>query len=148
MGEIESCLLHHPAVHEAVVVAQETAAGSKRLVGYVVPRAGHEATEEIIRQWVGAQLPEAYVPSLVLALEAMPLTPNGKVDRKALPMPDLQARLTRRDEEPVTESEQILASIWAEVLGQPRVGRLDNFSSSAAIQSTRCKCWLVPINAA
>ena len=127
LGEIESCLQRHPAVHEAIVVAQETAAGSKRLIAYVVPRAGHEATEEIIRQWVGTQLPEAYVPSVVLELKAMPLTSNGKVDRKALPMPDLQARLTQSYEEPGTESERILASIWADVLGQPRVGRLDNF---------------------
>ena len=127
LGEIKSCLQRHPAVHEAIVVAQETAAGSKRLVGYVVPRADHEVTEEIIRQWVGAQLPEAYVPSVVLTLEALPLTPNGKVDRKALPVPDLQTRRSQTYEEPVTEPERILADIWAEVLGQPRVGRLDNF---------------------
>ncbi len=126
LGEIDSCLLQHPAVHEAVAVAQDTTAGSKRLVGYLVPRAGHEVTEEIIRQWVEAQLPEAYVPSIVLALDALPLTPNGKVDRQALPVPDLLMR-TQAYEEPLTESERVLAAIWAEVLGQPRVGRFDNF---------------------
>jgi aryl carrier-like protein len=63
----------------------------------------------------------------VLSLAALPLTPNGKVDRKALPMPDLEARLSQTYEEPVTEFERILAAIWAEVLGQPRVGRLENF---------------------
>jgi aryl carrier-like protein len=82
---------------------------------------------ETVQQWVGAQLPEALVPSVVLSLAALPLTPNGKVDRKALPMPDLQARMAQTYEEPVTEPECILAAIWAEVLGQPRVGRLDNF---------------------
>lgn len=81
----------------------------------------------MIRQWVGAQLPEAFVPSVVLSLAALPLTPNGKVDRKALPMPDLQAQRTQTYEEPVTESERVLAAIWEEVLGQPRVGRFDNF---------------------
>jgi amino acid adenylation domain-containing protein len=127
LGEIESCLHQHPAVQEAVVVAQEAAAGNKRLVGYVVPRTGHEVSGEAIRQWVGAQLPEALVPSVVLSLAALPLTPNGKVDRKALPLPDLQARMAQTYEEPVTEPERILADIWAEVLGQSRVGRLDNF---------------------
>jgi aryl carrier-like protein len=127
LGEIESCLLHHSAVHEAVVVAQDTAAGHKRLVGYVVPRTGHEVSDEALRHWVGARLPEAFVPSVVLALDALPLTPNGKVDRKALPKPDLHARRSQAYEEPVTEFERILATIWAEVLGQPRVGRLDNF---------------------
>jgi aryl carrier-like protein len=127
LGEIESCLHQHPAVQEAVVVAQETAAGNKRLVGYVVCKAGHEVESETIRQWVGARLPEAFVPSVVLALEALPLTPNGKVDRKALPIPDLHALRSRTYEEPVTEFERTLATIWAEVLGQPHVGRFDNF---------------------
>jgi amino acid adenylation domain-containing protein len=127
LGEIESCLLQHSTVHEAVVVDQDTAAGSKRLVGYVVPRMGHDVTGEMIRQWVAVRLPEAFVPSLVVTLEALPLTPHGKVDRKALPLPDTETSRTQSYEEPVTESEHILAAIWAEVLGQPRVGRLDNF---------------------
>ena len=128
LGEIESCLQQHPAVQNAVVVAQETTAGSKRLVGYVVCKAGHdEMKSETIRQWVGAHLPEAFVPSIVLSLATLPLTPNGKVDRKALPEPDLKAQRAQTYEEPVTEPERILAAIWAEVLGQPRVGRLDNF---------------------
>ncbi len=127
LGEIESCLLRHPDVQEAVVVAQETASGSKRLVGYVVCKAGHEVESEAIRQWAATQLPEAFVPSIVLTLPALPLTPNGKVDRRALPVPDQQARRAQTYEEPVTEFERILAGIWAEVLGQPRVGRLDNF---------------------
>ena len=128
LGEIESCLQQHPAVQNAVVVAQETTAGSKRLVGYVVCKAGHdEMKSETIRQWVGAHLPEAFVPSIVLSLATLPLTPNGKVDRKALPEPDLKTPRAQTYEEPVTEPERILAAIWAEVLGQPRVGRLDNF---------------------
>lgn len=127
LGEIESCLRRHPAVQEAVAVVQETTAGSKRLVGYVVHKAGHEMESETIRQWIEAYLPEAFVPSVVLSLAALPLTPNGKVDRKALPEPDPKAQRAQTYEEPVTESERILAAIWAEVLGQPRVGRLDNF---------------------
>ncbi len=127
LGEIESCLCRHPDMQEAVVVAQDTAVGNKRLVSYVVPRAGQKVAGETIRQWVGSQLPEAFVPSIVLSLATLPLTPNGKVDRKALPVPDLQAKLSQAYEEPATEPERILADIWAEVLGQPRVGRLHNF---------------------
>ncbi|MDF0668417.1 MAG: amino acid adenylation domain-containing protein [Nitrospira sp.] len=127
LGEVESCLLQHPSVQEAVVVAQDRATGNKRLIGYVVPRMGHEVSDEAIRQWVGAQLPDAFVPSVVMVIETLPVTPNGKVDRKALPVPDLQPRRTRAYEEPITEFERNLAAIWAEVLGQPHVGRFDNF---------------------
>lgn len=127
LGEIESCLQHHPAVLDAVVVAQETAAGSKRLVAYVVWRDGQAEENEMLRQWLKTQLPEAFVPSVVLSLSTLPLTAHGKVNRAALPRPDLSMGLVRTYEEPVTEKEQILAAIWAEVLGQPRVGRLDNF---------------------
>jgi amino acid adenylation domain-containing protein len=127
LGEIESCLQQHAGVQEAVVVAQATAAGSRRLVGYVVPRAGQEVASETLRQWVGTQLPEAFVPSVVVGLAALPLTPNGKVDRPALPVPEQAAGRTQAYEEPVTEPERLLAAIWAEVLGQPRLGRRDNF---------------------
>ena len=127
LGEIESCLQQHPAVQEAVVVAQETAAGNKRLVAYVVWRAGQTGESEPLRHWVGERLPEAFVPSVLVSLAALPSTQNGKVDRKALPVPDLQAGGAQPYEEPVTESERILAAIWADVLGQPRVGRRDNF---------------------
>ncbi|MDF0674710.1 MAG: amino acid adenylation domain-containing protein [Nitrospira sp.] len=127
LGEVDSCLLQHSAVQEAIVVAQDTVAGNKRLVGYVVLRSGHEVSVEVLRQWVGERLPDAFVPSVVLALAALPLTPNGKVDRKTLPVPDLLARRTQAYEEPITEFERNLAAIWAEVLGQPRVSRFDNF---------------------
>ncbi|SLM50068.1 putative Multi-domain non-ribosomal peptide synthetase [Nitrospira japonica] len=126
LGEIESCLYQHPAVQDAVVVAQATAAGSTRLVGYVVPRAGQAVTGDMLRQWVGTQVPEALVPSVVV-LAALPLTPNGKVDRRALPVPEGAGARAEAYEEPATETERVLATIWAEVLAQPRVGRRDNF---------------------
>jgi non-ribosomal peptide synthetase component F len=127
LGEIESCLQRHPVVQEAVVAVPETAAGSKRLVAYVVWRAGQTGESETLRHWVGERLPEAFVPSVVVSLPALPLTPNGKVDRKALPVPDLQAGRAQTYEEPNTETERILALVWADVLGQSRVGRFDNF---------------------
>ncbi len=127
LGEIESSLQHHPAVQDAVVVVQETAAGSKWLVGYVVLRAGQDVDGEALRHWLVAQLPEALVPRLILSLVALPLTPHGKVDRAALPLPEGWAGGAPAYEEPATDSERILAEIWAEVLGQPHVGRHDNF---------------------
>jgi amino acid adenylation domain-containing protein len=127
LGEIENCLQRHPVVQEAVVAVQETAVGSKRLVAYVVWRVGQTGESETLRHWVGERMPEAFVPSVVVSLPALPLLPNGKVDRKALPVPDLKAQRAQTYEEPATERERILAGIWAEVLGQPSVGRLDNF---------------------
>ncbi len=97
-----------------------------RLCGAPRPARGVEV--ETLRQWVGARLPEYMVPAaIVLSLAALPLTPNGKVDRKALPAPEAERRRAQAYEAPVTETEQILAAIWAEVLGLPRVGRHDNF---------------------
>ncbi len=127
LGEIESGLYQHPAVQDAVVVAQATAAGSKRLVGYVVPRAEQAVTGELLRQWLGTQLPEALVPSVVVVVATLPLTPNGKVDRGALPVPEEVGTRTAAYEAPATETERVLATIWAEVLGHARVGRRDNF---------------------
>lgn len=146
LGEIQACLAEHPDVRDAVVLIREDIPGSLRLVAYVVPRS-ISPDAEVFRRFLRQTLPDYMVPSMVVFLNSLPLTPNGKVDRKALPVPDMPARLAQTYEEPVTESERILADIWAEVLGQPRVGRLDNFSNSAAIRSTRCKYWLALISA-
>lgn len=126
LGEIQARLAEHPEVRDAVVVAREDQPGVHRLVAYVVPH-GAPPDPEMLRQFLRQTLPDYMVVSTIVLLDRLPLTPNGKVDRKALPVPDLEARLAQTYEEPVTESERILASIWGEVLGQPRVGRLDNF---------------------
>jgi amino acid adenylation domain-containing protein/non-ribosomal peptide synthase protein (TIGR01720 family) len=120
LGEIESALRSLPGVREAVVVAREERPGETRLVGYVV---GPEGGEEAWRRGLLARLPEAMVPSVLVRLERLPLTANGKVDRGSLPAPESAAAW----EAPRTAAEEALAAIWSEVLGGGRVGRNDNF---------------------
>src|ERR1041385_520579 len=126
LGEIEARLSEHDAVREAVVLAREESAGDKRLVGYYTSVVGALGAEEL-RQHLLARLPEYMVPAAYVHLEQMPLTPNGKLDRKALPAPDGEAYAVRGYEEPVGDVEIALAKIWAALLKIERVGRHDNF---------------------
>ncbi|RMU78137.1 Amino acid adenylation, partial [Pseudomonas syringae pv. apii] len=128
IGEIEAALAKHPAVHEAVVTAREDIPGDKRLVAYYTQSAEHTAVDlEILRSHLQQQLPEYMVPAIYVLLEAMPLTSNGKLDRKALPAPDGDALISRGYEAPQGEVETLLASIWADVLKVEQVGRHDHF---------------------
>jgi acyl carrier protein len=121
LGEVEAQLRQHPGVREAVVVAREDG-GEKRLVGYV---AGEAAVNDL-KEHLKKRLPEYMVPSAIVLLKDLPLTPNGKVDRKALPTPEPVA-VTTDFAAPQTDLENLLAGIWAEVLGVQRVGIHDNF---------------------
>ena len=125
LGEIEARLRAHPSIHDAVVVAREDVPGDKRLAAYYVGGAGLDA--RALRAHVTETLPEYMAPSAFMRLEALPLTPNGKLDRNALPAPEGEAFGARDYEAPVTNMEQMLADIWAEVLKVERVGRRDNF---------------------
>ncbi|HWK88508.1 MAG TPA: amino acid adenylation domain-containing protein, partial [Longimicrobium sp.] len=125
LGEIESRLMEHPAVREAVVIAREDTPGEKRLVAYVV--GGEGAGADVLRAYLGQALPEYMVPAAYLRLDALPVTPNGKLDRRALPAPEGDAYARHAYEAPVGETERALAEIWAEVLGLERVSRHDNF---------------------
>jgi amino acid adenylation domain-containing protein len=136
LGESEAQLLSQPEVREAVVVAQEGPGGS-RLVAYVVPQDGIQLDIDSLREALGQRLPDYMVPGAVVTLDALPLNANGKVDRKALPEPDLISGT--QFEPPQGEVEEALAAIWSEVLGTERIGRHDNFfevggHSLAAIQ--------------
>ncbi|WP_460427252.1 amino acid adenylation domain-containing protein, partial [Azotobacter armeniacus] len=124
LGEVEAQLLAQPEVREAVVVAKEGPSGA-RLVGYVSAQAGQVLDGGALRERLGRVLPDYMVPGALVVLEDLPLTPNGKVDRKALPEPDLTSE--RAYEAPQGETEEALATIWAEVLGVECVGRRDNF---------------------
>ncbi|WP_284291836.1 phosphopantetheine-binding protein, partial [Piscinibacter gummiphilus] len=116
LGEIEAQLLAQPEVQEAVVVADEG-----RLVAYVTG----EVDTAVLRERLGRVLPDYMVPGAMVVLGALPLNPNGKVDRKALPKPEYTSE--RVYEAPQGEVETRLAAIWAEVLDVARVGRQDNF---------------------
>jgi amino acid adenylation domain-containing protein/non-ribosomal peptide synthase protein (TIGR01720 family) len=124
LGEIEAKLLAYPAIREAVVVAREEKAGDKRLVAYVVAREAVSA--EALRTHVQQDLPEAMVPAAFVFLEALPLNPNGKLDRKALPAPQYGGE-AQAYAAPRNEIETTLAQVWAEVLGIGQVGIDDNF---------------------
>ncbi|XQE65275.1 amino acid adenylation domain-containing protein [Pseudomonas sp. P3C3] len=121
LGEIESQLLALDGVQEAAVIARETPTG-KQLVGYVVARDNTDANA--LRSKLAKILPDYMVPAQIIALEKLPLTPAGKLDRAALPEPTWQSQSY---EAPQTDNERILAAIWAEVLGAERVGRQDHF---------------------
>ncbi len=126
LGEIEARLLEHPEVREAVLLAREDNPEDKRLVAYVVAQAERPSIETL-RAHLQGVLPDYMVPAAFVFLEALPLTPNGKVDRKALPSPDLEGRLAHQYVAPRNATEELLAGIWAEVLGLARVGIYDNF---------------------
>ncbi|QJD67283.1 amino acid adenylation domain-containing protein [Xanthomonas campestris pv. badrii] len=125
LGEIEAHLQAHPQVREAVVLAREDLPGERRLVGYVLATA-EAPTTPALQRYLRERLPDYLVPDAFMQMDAWPLTANGKLDRRALPMPDAvqgaQAYVA-----PATELEQQLAEIWQTVLGVERVGREDNF---------------------
>jgi amino acid adenylation domain-containing protein len=127
-GEVESALLRHASVSEAVVVARGEAT-DKRLVGYLV--ASDETTVLTtgeVQQFLRGQLPEYMVPTVLVQVAALPLTPSGKVDRKALPDPQAGALgHGRAYVAPRSETERVLAEVWSEVLRVERVGVLDNY---------------------
>ncbi|MDB6015101.1 MAG: amino acid adenylation protein, partial [Gammaproteobacteria bacterium] len=132
LGEIETRLRQHAQVREAVVIAREDIPGEKRLVAYVVPRimTGSDGTPprvESLRSHLKIGLPDYMVPAAFVMLEQLPLSANGKLDRRALPVPELGAHASRRYEAPQGEVEDVLVGIWQDLLRVERVGRQDNF---------------------
>jgi len=128
LGEIEAALRQHPQVGEALVLVTERASGDKRLVAYVVPADGEDLTGAALRSFLADRLPDYMLPWAFVLLEALPLTSNGKVDRRALPTPDESSFAQGADfVAPRTPTEEQLAAIWAELLGLPQVGVTDNF---------------------
>ncbi len=126
LGEIETALTRYPGVREAVVIVREDIPGDKRLVAYVTSDQ-QAITVATVREVLTGKLPNYMLPSAVVRLDAMPLTPNGKIDRKALPAPDTGRAARQKDYVAArTEQEKTLAAIWAEVLHLERVGIQDN----------------------
>ncbi|WP_269330724.1 non-ribosomal peptide synthetase [Streptacidiphilus albus] len=126
LGEVEAALTTDPAVARAVALVREDAPGDKRLVGYLVAvDAGSLDTAALLRRLADA-LPEYLVPSALVVLDALPLTANGKVDRRALPVPELRGS-GEEFREPSSVREELLCEVFAQVLGVARVGVDDNF---------------------
>jgi len=127
-GEIESVLTKHPGVHEAAVVLREDPPGNKRLMGYVVRGPQETATESELRRYVQERLPEYMVPSEFVFLQSMPLTPNGKINRRVLPISKFDSPLntthTATADDPLQAQ---LIQIWEELLGRRPIGIQDNF---------------------
>ncbi|WP_319930494.1 non-ribosomal peptide synthase/polyketide synthase [Xenorhabdus santafensis] len=125
LGEIEARLREYPAVREAMVLVQEEES-DKRLVAYVVTDADKELANNL-RAHLSAILPDYMIPSAFVCIEAFPLTPNGKLDHRSLPEPDIEAFARQNYELPQGETEIMLAAVWREVLGIEHISRYDNF---------------------
>jgi amino acid adenylation domain-containing protein len=130
LGEVEAVLERHPAVSQAVVVAREDRPGDQRLVAYVVARDGESLTASACRTLLAAALPEYMIPAHYVFLDRLPVTPNGKIDRNALPAAFHRAGNGEtghaEEEGPRDHVESIIVKTWADVLGVERVGRDEN----------------------
>jgi len=131
LKEIEAVLTDHPAIKEAVVTAVGEERSLQALAAYIVPAKAEQFTDrmpEKLKEYVGAELPEYMIPATVTVLDALPLSPNGKVDRKALPAPDASEKAAKTESVPPgTDLEKMLAGIWAGLLDREDIGIHDNF---------------------
>jgi amino acid adenylation domain-containing protein len=128
LGEIESVFGRHPRIREAVVEARGEGEGEKRLTAYVVWKEGEKGEIKELREWLKGQLPEYMAPAGYVVMEKLPLTENGKLDRRGLPEPEREEEVRERSVEgPRTESEERMREIWSEVLGVGKVGVEENF---------------------
>lgn len=128
LGEIEVLLEQHPQVRATVVLAQRYPNGERRLVGYVVPHDKEKLTTSELRKYLAEKLPDYMIPSAFVLLDSLPLSHNGKVDRRALPLPNAaRPKLETSYVAPSTPAEQVVADIWSSLLGVERLGVHDNF---------------------
>jgi amino acid adenylation domain-containing protein len=127
LGEIETTLAGHPSVKEAAVTALVDASGDKRIVAYITT--GDSAVDVLrIKEYLGGKLPGFMIPSAIVTLDKMPLSPNGKLDRKALPAPDISdLRGDNGYSPPSNEMETLIESVWSGLLNVEKVGARDNF---------------------
>ncbi len=128
LEEIEAVCVEHPAIQEAVVMAREVAKGDMRLVAYIKYDTHDEPTVSELRQYMKEKLPDYMVPSLFVTMDTFPLTPNGKIDRKILPIPvGMRGETGKAHEPPNSEMEKVIAGVWQQVLGMNDFSVNDNF---------------------
>ncbi|MET8091481.1 amino acid adenylation domain-containing protein [Micromonospora sp. NPDC005220] len=127
LGEIEAVLARHPAVARSAATVREDVPGHRRLVGYVVPGEGRTPDGAGVLTWAAETLPAYMTPAAVVVLDALPLSPNGKLDREALPAPEPEAEGAGAADRPRTPAEEVIAGLFAEVLGRESVGLHDSF---------------------
>ncbi|MDC9604576.1 non-ribosomal peptide synthetase [Xenorhabdus griffiniae] len=127
LGEIETCLTQCAGIREAVVIARDNGPHDKRLVAYLIPNQDSTPSISQLREQLSRTLADYMIPAAFVVMEAFPLSPNGKLDRKALPAPDHTAMSSREYAAPESETETQLAAIWQTLLGLDRVSRYDNF---------------------
>ena len=128
LGEIEAALAAHPVVRENVVMVREDTIGDKRLVAYVIPTQDELPKSSDIRNFLKERLPDFMIPTTLVLLPSLPLSPNGKLDRKALPAPNESVPMLEiAYVAPRTATEKTLAEIWSKVIGVDQVGLSDNF---------------------
>jgi len=132
LGEIEAVLSQVPGVSEAVVIVREDTPGDARLVGYVIWEANAEMNSADVRGQLRKQLPDYMAPAALVTLERMPLSPNGKVDRKALPAPEAASQDNQNFIGPRNPTEEVLTAIWSEILNTERIGVEDNLFEHGA----------------
>ena len=127
LGEIEAALLAHEGVAECLVMARDDVGSDRELVSYVVPSGAGELSAGELRSFVGERLPHYMVPTHFVVLPAMPMTSNGKIDRKALPAPERRRDTTTEFVEPRDDTERLVADIWRRALEVDRIGAADDF---------------------
>ena len=131
LGEVESVLRKHPNIHDLIVAVKEDVNGDKKIVAYLVEKNKSENLVSGLRTYLKDKLPEFMIPSVFVVLEKLPMTPNGKIDRKALPEPEITLKSESESESEIllqlSSTEEILADIWKEILNLGRVGVKDNF---------------------
>lgn len=127
LGEIEEALRDHPLVSDSVVIAREDQFGDKKIIAYVEPKAGENISNEMLRAFLESKLLSTMIPAFIIIMPKLPITANGKVDRKALPT--LEAILSNEMDLdiPKTPFEELIADIWGTLLELPRIGLKDNF---------------------
>jgi amino acid adenylation domain-containing protein/non-ribosomal peptide synthase protein (TIGR01720 family) len=127
LGEVEAAINKHLQVSQVTVIDREDKSGNKQLVAYAVLQSGVEISGNEIRGFLKGKLPDYMLPAIVVCLDKLPLTPSGKIDRKALPKPNSSDAIMSEFIAPRTQTEEVLANIWIKILDLEKVGIYDNF---------------------